>query len=37
LANETRLEKIADDFIENYLRNNPVMVYSLDNQLEDYV
>jgi hypothetical protein len=27
---KTKLEKIADDFIEGYLRNNPIMVYSLD-------
>ena len=37
MAKETRLEKIAEDFIENYLRNNPIMIYSLDKQLEDYV
>jgi hypothetical protein len=37
MTEETRLEKIADDFIENYLRDNPVMIYSLDKQLEDYV
>jgi hypothetical protein len=37
MTEETRLEKISDDFIENYLRDNPVMIYSLDKQLEDYV
>ena len=37
MAEKTRLEEIADDFIENYLRNNPVMIYSLDMVLEDYV
>ncbi len=34
---KTGLEKLADDFIENYLRYNPVMIYSLDMQLEEYV
>ena len=33
----TRLERIADEFVESYLRNNPVMVYSLDTFLEDWV
>jgi hypothetical protein len=37
MGGRTRLEKIADDFLEEYLRNNPVMIYSLENQLEDYV
>jgi hypothetical protein len=33
----TRLEMIADEFVESYLRNNPVIVYSLDTFLEDWV
>jgi hypothetical protein len=32
----TRLEKIANNFIETYLRDNPVMIFSLDTELESY-
>ena len=32
----TRLQKIANNFIETYLRDNPVMIFSLDTELESY-
>jgi hypothetical protein len=34
---QTKLEMIADNFIEDYLRNNPVVVYSLDTYLEEWI
>jgi hypothetical protein len=37
MSESTRLEKIADDFIETYLRDHPVMIYSLDTELEEYI
>jgi hypothetical protein len=37
MADEIRLEKIADDFVEIYLKEHPVMIYSLDNEIEEYV
>ena len=37
MSESTRLEKIADDFIETYLRGHPVMIYSLNTELEEYV
>ena len=33
----TKLEKIADDFIENSLKEVPVMIYSLYENLEEYI
>jgi hypothetical protein len=32
----TRLEKIANNFIETYLRDNPVMTFSLATELESF-
>jgi hypothetical protein len=37
MPEETRLEKIADDFIETYLRDHPVMIYTLDTELKEYI
>jgi hypothetical protein len=37
MDSRTELEIIADDFIEDYLLNNPVMVYSLDAFLEEWI
>ena len=36
MVEATRLEKAADGFIENYLRDHPIMVYELDNELKEY-
>jgi hypothetical protein len=33
----TKLEMIADDFVEDYLLNNPIMVYSLETYLEEWI
>ncbi len=33
----TKLEMIADDFVEDYLLNNPIMVYSLDTYLAEWI
>lgn len=33
----TRLEKVADSFIESYLKDHPIMFYSLDTELEEYL
>ena len=32
----TRLEKIADDYIEDYLRDHPINDFSLESDLEEY-
>jgi hypothetical protein len=37
MADEIRLEKIADDFVEIYLKEHPVMIYSLDTEIKEYV
>src|SRR5919106_2116717 len=37
MDSRTGLEIIANDFIEDYLLNNPVMVYSLDTSLEEWI
>lgn len=37
MDNRTKLETIADHFIEDYLRSNPIMVYSLDTYLADWI
>lgn len=37
MDSKTTLESIADKFVEDYLRNNPIMVYSLDTFLEDWI
>ena len=37
MASRTKLEMIADDFVEGYLLNNPVMIYSLDTFVEDWI
>jgi hypothetical protein len=37
MDSKTRLESIADKFVEDYLRNNPIMVYSLDTFLGDWI
>ena len=36
MTERTRLEKIANNFIETYLRDNPIMIFSLDTELESY-
>ena len=33
----TRLQKIANNFIETYLRDNPVMTFSLATELESHI
>jgi hypothetical protein len=33
----TKLEEIADNFVEDFLRNCPVMVYSLHTFIEDWI
>jgi hypothetical protein len=33
----TRLEKIADSFIDTWLIDHPIMVYSLDIELNEYL
>jgi hypothetical protein len=37
MDSKTRLEGIADDFVEDYLLNNPIMIYSLDTFVEDWI
>jgi hypothetical protein len=37
MDSKTRLESITDKFVEDRLRNNPIMVYSLDIFLEDWM
>lgn len=37
MDSRTKIEIIADDFIGDYLLNNPVMVYSLDTFLEEWI
>ena len=36
MVEATRLEKAADRLIEDYLRDHPIMVYGLDNELKEY-
>ena len=33
----TRLEKIADDYIEEYLRDHPINDFSLETDIEEYM
>ncbi len=33
----TRLEEIADNFIEDYLKDHPAMILSLDTEIEEYI
>jgi hypothetical protein len=33
----TRLEKIADSFIDDYLKDHPIMFYSIDVELKEYL
>jgi hypothetical protein len=37
MINITQLEKIADDFIESYLKETPEMVYLLYETLQEYI
>lgn len=37
MGTKTTLEMITDNFVDDYLRNNPIMVYSLDTYLADWV
>jgi hypothetical protein len=33
----TKLEKIADSFVESYVRDHPIMFYSLDSELQEFL
>ena len=37
MDSKTRLESITDKFVEDHLKNNPIMVYSLDIFLENWI
>jgi hypothetical protein len=37
LVANARLEEIVDNFVEVYLKDHPVMILSLDTEIEDYL